>query len=180
MADIAEYVTKIEAISSSLVRIVLSTRVSLDYYYYSKDNYEITDEDGNRSVLVRTVVPVYEQTSKNRAQFYTEILLHTTQQLHGHLYKLTIGKLTSAEGFDLVGHVYFTANQTKVDLMTLPKVFDSRVTSVLATTMRAIAMEDSRIGADLQHKEPPQAGNFVILSLDNFFVTDDQGYILLG
>jgi len=134
-------VLDINVYSKKLVRILFDDEVIVNDTYNDPSNYSISVVDGSGPVEVVGVLPTNETTS-------LEVILITQPMTPGTKYSISITELSNRSGitFSVLGLYY--ARDTKVDsiLRSIPSHFDKRPTSILASILTAIAINDDIIG----------------------------------
>lgn len=133
--------TDINVYTRRTVHVQFTDEVVTDSAYYDPNNYTISLVAGEGPVEVLSVLPTNETTTLG-------LIIVTQPMTNGSTYNLSITNITNREGTNSSLSGDFIYRDTKSDsaLRSVPKHFDRRATSIVATLVTAISIADDVIG----------------------------------
>lgn len=134
-------VSDIEVYTRRTVRIKFTDEVVVNDAYNDINNYDISIVEGTGPVEVVSVLSTNESTT-------LELILVTQPMTAGTTYSLAVTQLFRRGGttFNLVGSFIYRDTKTDSALRSIPKHFDKRETSLIATLLTAIGRQDDLLG----------------------------------
>lgn len=139
--DIDVPVSDIDVYTSRSVRAIFTDEVVTDSRYYDVNNYTLTLIEGSGPVEIVSILPTNETST-------LELVLVTQPMTAGSTYQLAIEELANREGstFGVFGQYIYRDTKSDSGLRSIPKHFDKRPTSLIATMTTAIGVSDDLIG----------------------------------
>jgi hypothetical protein len=139
--DIDLPVSDIDVYTSRTIRAIFTDEVVTDSRYYDVNNYTLTLIEGSGPVEIISVLSTNETAT-------LELVLVTQPMTAGSTYQLEIEELANREGstFGVFGQYIYRDTKSDSGLRSVPKHFDKRPTSLIATMITAIGVSDDLIG----------------------------------
>lgn len=139
--DVSVPVSDINVFTRRTIRVEFTDEVVVDSRYYDVSNYTLSVVDGEGPVEVVSVLPTNESAT-------LELILVTQPMTVGTTYSLVIDELANREGatFGVTGAFIYRDTKSDSALRSIPKHIDKRPTSLVATLLTAIGVQDDIIG----------------------------------
>jgi hypothetical protein len=123
------------------IHVQFTNEVVVDSTYYDPNNYTVSLVEGTGPVEVVSVLPTNETTTLG-------LVIVTQPMTQGTTYNLAITNMFNREGgnFSLIGDFVYRDTKSDSSLRSVPKHFDKRETSLIASLVTAITISDDVIG----------------------------------
>ena len=123
------------------IHIQFTNEVVTNSTYYDPNNYTISLIDGEGPVEVISILSTNEKATLG-------LVIVTQPMTAGSTYSLAITNMFNREGgnFSLVGDFIYRDTKSDSTLRSIPKHFDKRATSLIASLVTAIGITDDVIG----------------------------------